>query len=326
MSGFVIAKSYEARLLSGSMSFLAFCIVRFVRLYPLYFMGMAAGVAYLMAKSSLGVEGTAPMTSIWIAMLYSALFLPQFSSHHDLSSLFPFDPAAWSLSLEVAVNIVYAVWLFRQSLRTLCIVVAVSAAALTILGLQHGSLDLGWGASTAFGGVARIMFSFTLGVILYRSLGVIPLPPNSVYPTALIIVLTIVLVAPIGDRWISYDLACVFVVFPAFLLAAARLEPGKRSVPTYLLAGRLSYGIYILHDSGIMWISGVWKVLFKTDVAQSGPLAGIAMATVILAMTYLVTVYIDEPLRMAWRKTRSARVSAHPMVSNPAKRTQIDPL
>jgi hypothetical protein len=52
MSGLVIARSYEARLLKDEMSFFAFVRTRLVLLYPLYIVGTVLGFIYTIAKSS----------------------------------------------------------------------------------------------------------------------------------------------------------------------------------------------------------------------------------------------------------------------------------
>src|ERR1700730_555543 len=43
LSGFVIAKAYEARLSTSSMTFVEFVKVRFVRLYPMIIVGVLLG-------------------------------------------------------------------------------------------------------------------------------------------------------------------------------------------------------------------------------------------------------------------------------------------
>jgi peptidoglycan/LPS O-acetylase OafA/YrhL len=310
MSGLVIARSYENKLISGAMNFRSFCRARLLRLYPLYLMGLVGGLTYVMVKAALNVPGTAPAPDVLMVAVLSALFIPQFFAHfsayHDLNYLFPFDPAAWSLSLEVAINILYAAWMFRQSDRVLWIIVAGSAIALAGLGFKYGTLDLGWGASTAMGGVVRVLFSFTLGVIICRNLDSLIIPFGIGAPSLLVALVILALLAPVEPGWAIYDLTCVFALFPAFLIAASRVEPGKSLAWIFALAGRLSYGIYILHGFGIMWVTGTWKLLMKTDPIEAAPMIGISMVLIILAVVYIATVYVDEPLRLARKRARTA--------------------
>jgi peptidoglycan/LPS O-acetylase OafA/YrhL len=168
MSGLVIAQSYEAKLLNHEMSFLGFFRTRLVRLYPLYIVGTILGFVYVIVKSS--VLTTEPF-QLWPnieALAANAVFLPSFSDRAP--GIFPFDPAAWSLAFEWAINLIYAVWAVRQGTRRLAFIAAVSAAALVPCAISNGSLDMGWGVSTALGGGIRICFAFTLGVVIYRLL------------------------------------------------------------------------------------------------------------------------------------------------------------
>jgi peptidoglycan/LPS O-acetylase OafA/YrhL len=300
MSGFVIANAYERKLTSGSMQLFDFCKVRLIRLYPLYLMGLAIGLAYLAGKALAGQEITAPESQIWLAAALSALFLPQFSSYHDLNNLFPFDPAAWSLSLEVLINLAYAIWLSKLSTRSLLAVLALSAALLLYLTNNHGSVDLGWNAQTALGGLVRVMFSFTLGVVLFRWQPDHNFPLDKVNPLILLAALAIALVVPIPSRWSSYDLAVTFGLFPLFILLARRSPVRPWQAPLFSISGRLSYAIYILHSPIIMWTTGMSKDLFAADPKQHVPLFGIVTFGVIVLVSYVAAIRVDEPMRKSW--------------------------
>jgi peptidoglycan/LPS O-acetylase OafA/YrhL len=300
MSGFVVAKAYEFKLTSGSMRLFDFCKVRLIRLYPLYAMGLAIGLAYLAGKALAGREITAPESQIWFAASLSALFLPQFSSYHDLNNLFPFDPAAWSLSLEVLINLVYAIWLYKLSARSLLVIVALSAVLLVYLTADHGSIDLGWNAQTALGGLTRVTFSFTLGVVLFRWQPAFDLPLGRVPPIILLTALAIAFVMPIPGSWMYYDLAVVFGLFPLFALLARHSPVHPSQVPFFSMSGRLSYAIYILHSPVIMWTTGMCKDIFAADPKQHVPLFGIVTFGIIVLISYVAAVHIDEPLRKTW--------------------------
>ncbi|HEY1982385.1 MAG TPA: acyltransferase [Xanthobacteraceae bacterium] len=306
MSGFVVAKAYEFKLKSGSMRLFGFCKVRLIRLYPLYCMGLVIGLAYLAGKAFAGREITAPESQIWFAATLSAFFLPQFSLYHDLNNLFPFDPAAWSLSLEALINLVYATWLYKLSARSLLAIAALSAVLLVCLTAAHGSIDLGWNAQTALGGLTRVTFSFTLGVVLFRWQPAFDLPLGRVPPIILLIALAIAFVMPIPSPWMYYDLAIVFGLFPLFTLLARHSPPHPWQVPFFSMSGRLSYAIYILHSPVIMWTTGMCKDLFAADPKQHVPLFGVVTFGIIVLISYVAAIHIDEPLRKIWFAPRPA--------------------
>jgi peptidoglycan/LPS O-acetylase OafA/YrhL len=263
-------------------------------------MGLALGLAYLGGKALAGREITAPESQIWFAAGLSALFLPQFSSYHDLNNLFPFDPAAWSLSLEALINVVYAIWLYKLSARSLVAIVALSGVILVYLTVDHGSIDMGWNAQTALGGLTRVTFSFTLGVVLFRWQPAFDIPLGKVPPIILLTALAIVFVMPIPSSWMYYDLAVVFGLFPLFALLALRSPVRPWQAPSFSISGRLSYAIYILHSPVIMWTTGMCKDILAADPKQHVPLFGIVTFGIIILVSYVAAIHIDEPLRKTW--------------------------
>ena len=48
LSGFVIAKAYSTRILSGNLSLLGFAKTRIIRLYPLFFLGCMFGIVKIL--------------------------------------------------------------------------------------------------------------------------------------------------------------------------------------------------------------------------------------------------------------------------------------
>ena len=168
MSGLVIARSYEARLLDGRLSFLGFCRVRAIRLYPLYLAGLMLGLGYALVKSIMKPEEAIALSEGLVALFLNGVFLPVV--REGGGDIFPFNPAAWSLALEWGINLIYAAWAVRQKTSVLTGLSIAAGLILIPVAIAAHSLDLGWGMSTAMGGILRIGFSFTLGVIIYRRL------------------------------------------------------------------------------------------------------------------------------------------------------------
>ncbi len=102
LSGFVIAFSYQRKLVSGEMSFKGFLLTRFVRLYPMVALGATIGTAvfWLSALRHGGMGGGA-----FAAGVFTFFCLPVFK----FVFLFPANPAFWSLFFEAAINIGFAV-------------------------------------------------------------------------------------------------------------------------------------------------------------------------------------------------------------------------
>jgi peptidoglycan/LPS O-acetylase OafA/YrhL len=128
LSGFVIAHAYNGRL-GGGMTLLTFVRIRLIRLFPVYLIGTGLGLAYFLLRMRL--EPGKPIGLVYLGRetLLSVLMLPQIGKA-TLPGLYPFDPAAWSLFLEVLANIAYAAVFRLITTRRLMIFVAASGVLL----------------------------------------------------------------------------------------------------------------------------------------------------------------------------------------------------
>ncbi len=123
LSGFVIAHSYQQRLIGG-MSFKDFFLKRLVRLYPMFHMiGLMLGALALLMKSAYSQTSlTLHQTLSSIAL--NAFYVPYLSDFYIQigkdkidSALFPTNDPAWSLFFELLVNIVFAFVVIRTGRR-----------------------------------------------------------------------------------------------------------------------------------------------------------------------------------------------------------------
>jgi peptidoglycan/LPS O-acetylase OafA/YrhL len=236
LSGFVIAGAYEARLASGAGA-LWFFRTRMARLYPLYAFGLLLGALSLLSEPATLVRGAA----------CNLLFLPDPLPADR--SLFPLDGPAWSLSAEVAVNLLYGWGGHRLNNRTLLGLIALAAAGVAAAAFTAGTADLGWRATwiDLAGAVARVMFGFPLGVLMYRLHKAGRLPRISCSPLLPLALTTAVLL--IGMAHVALlDVSLILAVVPALFLLhlGARAPEGLIASACHWL-GRLSYPIYVVH-------------------------------------------------------------------------------
>ncbi|MBY0406821.1 MAG: acyltransferase, partial [Rickettsiales bacterium] len=302
MSGLVITRAYEAKRQTGAMSFWGFCRVRFIRLWPLYFAGTLMGFAYMLIKNLLKPEEAMPIDTALTTLALNLAFLPNVAK--DAQGIYPFDPAAWSLALEWGINLVYAAIAIRLSTRVLAGFTVVSGMGLILAALRHGNMDMGWDAATAIGGIWRICFSFTLGVILFRLLeaGKLHKTPR-INATLLLALLSLCLFTPFAHLALEYELLCVFLVFPAFVVMGCHTHPTPRAQRAFWQLGRLSYAIYILHTPLIMLFCGLWKFLFKTDPTHMPAVSATPLLLSILIACAVLTT-LDERLRKRLTRKR----------------------
>jgi peptidoglycan/LPS O-acetylase OafA/YrhL len=301
MSGFVIAHAYEGRL-QADMTFGAFMAARIRRLYPLYILGTALGLAYLVAFRFVSSEPARPISELTIAALTAAFYLPTPSSDPS-RFLFPLNIAAWSLFFEMVVNVAYALIARRLTDRLLWLIVGVAAAALVATGSYFPTMDVGWNWGNATGGLPRVTFSFFAGVLLYRKRHALPAFSAPTW-SILAVGLALLCVPMSGPLALPWTLGVILVGFPLLSAAAIQTEP-TRLAGLFAAAGAVSYPIYALHRPLIDWAYGASKTLGLAPTDH--PVMGWAILGGMLAASWLALKWFDEPVRAALSPKRPAR-------------------
>jgi len=298
LSGFVIGHAYHQRLASG-MGFRRFLEVRWVRLYPLYFLGSLIGLAVpvIVALASQQHWTARPAVE---AIPWAVAMLPV--PDVDPYPTFILNPPAWSLCFEMIVNIGYGLLFRFLSQRTLVGLVAVSGA-LHLAGGAYtellGNTLPGWWWLTAF---LRTLFPFSVGLLinrLYRS-GALP---RVKMPAVLIVAFFLGLILLPSNGALGWLVAegIVILGFPAVVILGVMNEPGAIAAPAMRISGDLSYPLYVLH----------WPILLVL-VSGGGLLAVgpgtdhlLLVAPVAIAAAWLADRYYDRPVR-AWAGRRLA--------------------
>lgn len=293
MSGFVIALSYEQSLLNGTKSFKSFVLARALRLYPLYLIACCIGVSYFFIKYLTGAEGSPDLLQMLTALPATLLLAPWPSAAEWGFTPYPFAPSAWSLSLELWYNILYALLAVHLRTKILLSISAVSLAVLLHQASLWGSLDMGWSIATTLGGTARFWFSFSVGILIFRHRAKLLNTSRIAFYFSIFCFAFIAL--PKGSIFLSTF--WVAVVFPLALMGggAHQLQGLAAVVCNHL--GRLSYGIYILHAPIILFQTGVFKVVWGDSWENHKSLLGLSIILTVLFASWFCTYYVDEPLR-----------------------------
>ena len=151
LSGFVIAFSYERRLLEG-MPYRNFVVTRLIRLYPVYLISTVFAVVIGVAVAHMLSAPTLPLQ-----LLLALLLLPDLL-HGGRGIMYPLDFPAWSLLCELLSNIGYGALLFwRQAGRWLLYLCLSGCAAYMVTWVYHaGTVDSGSVLQTFPMGLARV--------------------------------------------------------------------------------------------------------------------------------------------------------------------------
>jgi peptidoglycan/LPS O-acetylase OafA/YrhL len=306
MSGFVIMYSYGERLRDGMPAW-SYLGRRLVRLYPTFIVGLliGAGALYLGAQKGVIVY---PTRDILRSLLLNCVYLPFPNGAHIgmfIGQIFPADPPAWSLFLEMLVSGGF-LWLYGLRRTALLAITIVSFLLIVGTGIYFArvqgaaglDLNTGFDTTTMLGGASRAAFGFTLGVLLYGLLRdglgrrIAPAVARVPYASfALYLALFAVLAFPISARGL-FPLVVLLTLAPAIIFVGACVRPRsglEMQIARFL--GWISYPVYCLHTPIMRYVmySGVTGRNVPATLAL-----GVA-ATLVVAV--VLTRWYEEPVR-----------------------------
>ena len=230
LSGFVISYAYDDRWGSG-LTVGNFFRRRLIRLHPMVLFGALLGAVTFLAQGAVTWQGTpVATTSVLLALLCACCFIPAWSGApwevRGNGEMFPLNGPSWSLFFEYIGNILYALLIRRLSDRALAALTLLTGAGLTFFALadpqQYGTIGVGWtldGVNFA-GGLVRMLFPFTLGMLLARRFHPVKVRGAFWICSAILVALFLVPALP-TDTAVSlnglFEVACIALVFPLLI-------------------------------------------------------------------------------------------------------------
>jgi peptidoglycan/LPS O-acetylase OafA/YrhL len=304
ISGFILAYAYEDALDSG-LGALDYAAQRFVRLYPVYALGLAFGFAVYGLDAALNGAANPPLDAA-AALAKSLLLLPTLHpftvgagvyAEHD--PLFPYDNPAWSLLIEAVCSAVFFVW--RPRGRALIATLAATGTVFVACALATRCVG-GPTQSTFWSGYPRGLFCFYGGLALYRLWrgGAFAALPRSAYAALALLAIG----ATLKLSLLAY-MAVVFVGAP-LLVVLATAEPRSAGVRRgFVWLGDVSYPLYLLH-APLFALARTLAIWEGWPASEPWPRwAALAMVPAAIALSALVARYYDAPARR-WLKARLA--------------------
>jgi peptidoglycan/LPS O-acetylase OafA/YrhL len=294
MSGFVIAHAYDRRLDQG-MSVFTFMRVRLIRLYPTYAictLGLAVAIAAAIATGR-------SQDWTWLGFMQSVpsamVMLPSWTSADGYVF---FNPPSWSLFWEVMVNLLYVAIFPVLRGRGLFAALVMAGVALVLTAISVTGLNGGWMWSNAWVAPVRVLFPFFVGVIIHRLHAAGRLPVIRVSPHAILLVCVVALLVPVdASGRVVYDLACAGLLFPLLVIAAVQNEPRTgRAGRAYLMAGLLSYPLYMTHEPIHIVTSRLLKAA-HIDAARAPLATALAMVILALVAAWVLARFLDPAAR-----------------------------
>ena len=292
MSAVVVASAYGSKLENAKDGW-TFLVIRVIRLWPLYIVGLAIGFLQLIAAAASHHHvGTSIRAGI-LALLAALLMIPWSP---------PLSSPRWSLTFEMGINIVYG--FTAPFLKTWIVAIAMAASALGLVAaeVQHNTLDLGYNAATSLVGVWRVVYSFGAGLLIFRWY-------DSKVQIAPILAITLVAITGgiLGcclhpGAWRAvYELAAILVVFPTVVATALYVDVEGWIAKLFGFLGLTSYAVYILHQPlALLFESGLRHATHR-EPATIAPLGGIIFIVVLLALSWAIN-FPD-----AWIRAKAVR-------------------
>ena len=308
LSGFVISYAYDDR--GQRMTFGGFVKRRLIRLHPMIIMGAIIGaISFLLGGSQQWSGASSSVGWTLVAMLLCMLMFPATpGASYDVrgnGEMFSLNGPQWSLFFEYLGNVLYALLIRRLStkaLATLCIVLGALHAWIFTFNLSgYDSVGIGWTVDTInfWGGLVRMLFPFTLGMLLAR--GFHPRKIKGAFwicSAMLLAVFSVPYIASSASISLNslYEVACIGIVFPIIVwLGACGTAEGSTGKISGLL-GDLSYPLYIVHYP-LMYLFYSWlidKHFYSLEATMLMPAIVVAAS---IALAYACLKLYDEPVR-----------------------------
>lgn len=234
LSGYVMARTYDARFSSG-LSVRAFMWGRLRRLWPTMAVGTLLGGVALWGRedSSLVIH----------TVIMGLLFIPNISAGENV---YVANSPAWSIFFELFANFCHA--LFLTTTRTLWLVLTVLAVSLLLVVSLDG-LSVGFRGDNFWFGFPRVIYSYLLGVLIWRILpdGVrVPSWAGILLLIAAFIARQAYTIYPSTDPaqpWL--DFLFVFIISPLTVMCS--LAPLRGTFRPLVLLGTISFPLYAIH-------------------------------------------------------------------------------
>jgi peptidoglycan/LPS O-acetylase OafA/YrhL len=316
LSGFVLTKTYEAQILSGSISARDFLARRFARLAPLHYLALSL---FLLAELVSWLGGGGHVVN-WYMPLYSFFLNLAFLQNVGLTNEMTWNGVSWSISTEMVVNLLWFYVLVKLRPTVAFFVSTVVVAGLFIFTTMGANLDFTF--ANKFGiniGLVRCVMGFSLGVVMARTLSTDGKSSLAGHAAAVAVLALL--------AWVGYayktpgmegaDYVVVLFAYPALVflsLGRSFLSPILRSKPLVFL-GDISYSVYLMHPLVALVVSRFLDL--------QAPYRGmVAISAVLLVAT--VTYYTVEQPARRYLTRRLAGPARHSAPTRSPSSTSMD--
>lgn len=323
LSGFVIGYAYDDRW--NRMTLWDFAKRRLVRLHPMVVLGIVIGILlfFFTGNNNHPLVEQTPWWMVLLLSLWAFLMLPAPTSWdiRGWGEMNCLNAATWSLMLEYAANILYALFIRHFPKWLLAAFVALSAGLTLALCFNWDILGVlairEYAAYTVIGGFCltpdqiligftRLLYPFFAGLLLSRIGKFITL--RGAFWWCSLMVTAILVMPRIGGEeamWMNgmYEAVSILVLFPLIVaIGAGSRITDPRSINVCKFLGDISYPLYITHYPLICfhmrWVHNHPNAPLSTHI-----FVAVSLFIIALGIAYASLKLYDEPVR-EWLKNR----------------------
>ena len=308
LSGFVIGYAYDDRW--KTMTTKDFIKRRLIRLHPMVVLGAVLGVIAFCIQGCEKWDGTqVSISMVMLALLINLFLIPAVPGSgpeiRGNGEMYPLNGPSWSLFFEYIGNIMYALFIRRMSTKALTALVVLAGIGLASFAIFNfsgaGHLGVGWTMEeyNLIGGFLRVLFSFSIGLLMSRVFK--PIPVKGAFwicSLAIVVLLSMPYVGNGEALWMNgiYDSVCAILIFPVLVyLGASGKTTDKHSARICKFLGDISYPLYMVHYPLIYLYFG-WVKKENLTFAEAWPEA-LALVIGSIVLAYISLKLYDEPVR-----------------------------
>ena len=308
LSGFVIGYAYDDRW--KTMTTKDFIKRRLIRLHPMVVLGAVLGVIAFCIQGCEKWDGTqVSISMVMLALLINLFLIPAVPGSgpeiRGNGEMYPLNGPSWSLFFEYIGNIMYALFIRRMSTKALTALVVLAGIGLASFAIFNfsgaGHLGVGWTMEeyNLIGGFLRVLFSFSIGLLMSRVFK--PIPVKGAFwicSLAIVVLLSMPYVGNGEALWMNgiYDSVCAILIFPMLVyLGASGKTTDKHSARICKFLGDISYPLSMVHYPLIYLYFG-WVKKENLTFAEAWPEA-LALVIGSIVLAYISLKLYDEPVR-----------------------------
>ena len=312
LSGFVISYAYDDRW-NKTIDYKGFFKRRLIRLHPMVVLGAIIGAITFAIQGFTRWDGShVAISSVMLALLCAMFLIPATpGSCYDVrgnGEMYSLNGPTWSLIFEYIANVLYAIALRRVGRITLCVIVATLGIAHALFATldisRYGMIGVGWTLDTVnfLGGLIRMLFPFTIGILLSRSSARIKV--NGAFWISAIALLILFHVPYISGKIFDtltingiYEFVVVACIFPILLLIGASGKTTDRITENInLFLGELSYPLYIVHYP-VLYLFYAWLIKNSIYTIEDSWQVALPVYVGAVVLAWLCLKFYDRPVR-----------------------------